>query len=131
MLPACGGKGDPVGARALPFKLPKAIMNKPDFDVLTIGNAIVDVFSRVEENFRARHDLTKGMMALVSEKQSAELFDDMGPSTQISGGSGANTAVGIASFGGKVAFIGKVKADRLGKVFSHDTQSAGVHFATP
>jgi sugar/nucleoside kinase (ribokinase family) len=106
-------------------------MNKPDFDVLTIGNAIVDVFSRVEEGFLARHDLTKGMMRLVSEEESADLFDDMGPSTQISGGSGANTAVGIASFGGKVAFIGKVKADSLGKVFTHDTQSAGVHFATP
>jgi sugar/nucleoside kinase (ribokinase family) len=106
-------------------------MNKPDFDVLTIGNAIVDVFSRVEEAFLARHDLTKGMMRLVSEEESAELFDDMGPSTQISGGSGANTAVGVASFGGKVAFIGKVKADQLGKVFTHDTQSAGVHFATP
>jgi sugar/nucleoside kinase (ribokinase family) len=106
-------------------------MTKPTFDVLTIGNAIVDVFSRVEDAFLARHDLSKGMMRLVSEKESAELFEDMGPSTQISGGSGANTAVGIASFGGKVAFIGKVKADRLGKVFSHDTQSAGVHFATP
>ena len=105
-------------------------MNKPDFDVLTIGNAIVDVFSRVEESFLARHGLTKGMMRLVSEKESAELFDDMGPSTQISGGSGANTAVGIASFGAKVAFIGKVKDDRLGKVFTHDTRSAGVHFAS-
>ena len=105
-------------------------MPKPSFDVLTIGNAIVDVFSRVEESFLARHGVTKGMMRLVSEAQSAELFDDMGPSTQISGGSGANTAVGVASFGGKVAFIGKVKADQLGKVFTHDTQSAGVHFAT-
>lgn len=105
-------------------------MTKPTFDVLTIGNAIVDVFSRVEESFLARHNLTKGMMRLVSEAESAELFDDMGPSTQISGGSGANTAVGVASFGGKVAFIGKVKADRLGKVFTHDTQTAGVHFAT-
>jgi sugar/nucleoside kinase (ribokinase family) len=106
-------------------------MTKPDFDVLTIGNAIVDVFSRVEEDFLTRHGLTKGMMRLISEEDSAALFDDMGPSTQISGGSGANTAVGIAAFGGNVAFIGKVKADRLGKVFTHDTQSAGVHFATP
>jgi sugar/nucleoside kinase (ribokinase family) len=105
-------------------------MTKPTFDVLTIGNAIVDVFSRVEESFLASHNVTKGMMRLVSEAESAELFDDMGPSTQISGGSGANTAVGVASFGGKVAFIGKVKADRLGKVFTHDTQTAGVHFAT-
>lgn len=106
-------------------------MTKPTFDVLTIGNAIVDVFSRVEEAFLSRHNVTKGMMRLVSEKESAELFEDMGPSTQISGGSGANTAVGIASFGARVAFIGKVKADRLGKVFTHDTQTAGVHFATP
>ncbi|WP_119390238.1 adenosine kinase [Taklimakanibacter lacteus] len=105
-------------------------MSKATFDVLTIGNAIVDVFSRVEEGFLARHNVTKGMMRLVTEKESAELFEDMGPSTQISGGSGANTAVGVASFGGKVAFIGKVKADRLGKVFTHDTQSAGVDFAT-
>ena len=106
-------------------------MTKPTFDVLTIGNAIVDVFSRVEETFLARHNVSKGMMRLVSEAESAELFEDMGPSTQISGGSGANTAVGVASFGAQVAFIGKVKADRLGKVFTHDTQSAGVHFATP
>jgi sugar/nucleoside kinase (ribokinase family) len=105
-------------------------MTKSNFDVLAIGNAIVDVFSRVEETFLARHSVTKGMMRLVSEVESAELFDDMGPSTQISGGSGANTAVGVASFGGKVAFIGKVKADRLGKIFTHDTQTAGVHFAT-
>ena len=106
-------------------------MTKPTFDVLTIGNAIVDVFSRIDEGFLARHNVTKGMMRLVSEKESAELFEDMGPSTQISGGSGANTAVGVASFGGKVAFIGKVKADQLGGVFTHDTQSASVHFATP
>lgn len=106
-------------------------MTKPTFDVLTIGNAIVDVFSRVDEGFLARHNVTKGMMRLVSEKESAELFDDMGPSTQISGGSGANTAVGVASFGGRVAFIGKVKADALGRVFTHDTRSAGVHFETP
>ncbi len=101
------------------------------FDVLCIGNAIVDVFSRVEESFLARHSVTKGMMRLITEKESAALFDDMGPSTQISGGSGANTAAGIASFGGKVAFIGKVKDDLLGKVFRHDMQAAGVHFATP
>jgi sugar/nucleoside kinase (ribokinase family) len=106
-------------------------MSKPGFDVLTIGNAIVDVFSRVEESFLARHGVNKGMMRLISEKDSAELFEDMGPSTQISGGSGANTAAGIASFGGKVAFIGKVKADTLGRIFTHDMRSAGVHFATP
>jgi sugar/nucleoside kinase (ribokinase family) len=105
-------------------------MTKPAFDVLTIGNAIVDVFSRVEENFLTRHNVTKGMMRLVNEKESSELFDDMGPSTRISGGSGANTAVGVASFGGSVAFIGKVKADELGRVFTHDTRSAGVHFDT-
>lgn len=105
-------------------------MTSSQFDVLTIGNAIVDVFSRVEEDFLARHKVTKGMMRLVSEQESAELFEDMGPSTQVSGGSGANTAVGVASFGGKVAFIGKVKADRLGHVFSHDTRAAGVDFAT-
>jgi sugar/nucleoside kinase (ribokinase family) len=100
------------------------------FDVLCIGNAIVDVFSRVDESFLAKHAVTKGMMRLVTEKESAALFDDMGPSTQISGGSGANTAAGIASFGGRVAFIGKVKDDPLGKVFRHDMQAAGVHFAT-
>jgi len=105
-------------------------MTQPTFDVLTIGNAIVDVFSRVDEAFLTRHNVTKGMMRLVSEKESAELFEDMGPSTQISGGSGANTAVGVASFGGEVAFIGKVKADALGRVFTHDTRSAGVHFET-
>src|SRR5262249_11801497 len=105
-------------------------MTAADFDVLGIGNAIVDVFARVEENFLVTRGLTKGMMRLIDEPEAHELYGMMGPSTQISGGSAANTIAGIASFGGKTAYFGKVKSDQLGDIFAHDLKAQGVRFET-
>jgi sugar/nucleoside kinase (ribokinase family) len=97
-------------------------------DVLTIGNAIVDVIARVDDAFIAKHNLTKGMMRLIDEPTAHELYGDMGPAIEISGGSAGNTAAGVASFGGKAAYFGKVKADQLGEVFRHDMRAQGVRF---
>jgi adenosine kinase len=98
------------------------------FDVLTIGNAIVDVLARVENDFIAKHKLSKGMMRLIDEATAEELFADMGPATVISGGSAGNTAAGVASFGGQAAYFGKVKADQMGDLFAHDMRAQGVFF---
>jgi sugar/nucleoside kinase (ribokinase family) len=99
-------------------------------DVLTIGNAIVDVLARVDDGFVKQHGLVKGSMNLIDEKRALDLYSAMGPSIEISGGSAGNTAAGVASFGGKAAFIGKVKRDQLGDVFEHDLVSTGVRYET-
>jgi sugar/nucleoside kinase (ribokinase family) len=99
-------------------------------DVLTLGNAIVDVIARSEEDFLLRHGLAKGSMTLIDESMAEKLYADMGPATVISGGSAANTAAGVASFGGRAAFMGKVKQDDVGALFGHDIRSMGVHFPT-
>jgi adenosine kinase len=101
------------------------------YDVIGIGNAIVDVIARTEDDFLARHGMHKGAMALIDEARADAIYQSMGPSTQISGGSGANTIAGVASFGARAAFIGKVKDDQLGKAFTHDIRAAGVAFSTP
>jgi sugar/nucleoside kinase (ribokinase family) len=101
------------------------------FDVLGLGNAIVDVIAQTEDDFLERHNLRKGAMTLIDERQAESLYAAMNPATIISGGSAANTIVGVASFGAKAAFIGKVKNDRLGQVFSHDIRAMGVAFDTP
>ena len=101
------------------------------YDVLGIGNAIVDVLARAEDDFLRQQEMTKGAMALIDESRAKAIYDAMGPATEISGGSAANTIVGVANFGAKAAFIGKVKDDELGKVFSHDIRAAGVAFDTP
>jgi sugar/nucleoside kinase (ribokinase family) len=105
-------------------------MASAEFDVLGIGNAIVDVFARVDDDFLLSRNLTKGMMRLIDEPEAHELYGRMGPSTQISGGSAANTIAGIASFGGRTAYFGKVKADQLGDIFAHDLKAQGVRFET-
>lgn len=92
----------------------------PTLDVLGIGNAIVDILARTEEDFLASRHLAKGSMQLIDETAAEALYQGMGPTEEISGGSGANTIVGIASLGGKAAFIGKVKEDHLGARFIHD-----------
>ncbi len=101
------------------------------FDVLGIGNAIVDVISTVDDSFLDENDLVKGSMQLINEKQAQAIYDIMGPGTEVSGGSTANTVAGLASFGNPSAFFGKVKADQLGDVFRHDISAAGVSFDTP
>ena len=106
-------------------------MSFPPLDVLTIGNAIVDVLARAEDDFLATHAMNKGGMALIDEPRAEQVYAAMGPGTEISGGSAANTAVGVASLGARAGFIGKVKADGLGTVFGHDIRAAGVAYATP
>jgi adenosine kinase len=106
-------------------------MPDPKFDVLGIGNAIVDVIARAEEDFLVRQKMHKGGMALIDEARADALYDAMGPGIEISGGSAANTIVGVAGFGGRAAFVGKVKDDELGRTFAHDIRAAGVAFDTP
>jgi sugar/nucleoside kinase (ribokinase family) len=105
-------------------------MAETKYDVLGIGNAIFDVLVRTDEAFLARHGMTKGGMALIDEARAAAIYDDMGPATEMSGGSAANTIVGVASFGARAAFIGKVKDDQIGRLYSHDIKAADVSFAT-
>ena len=106
-------------------------MSEATTDVLGIGNAIVDVLSRSEEAFLEERGLQKGAMQLIDEAQAADLYAAMGPGVEISGGSAANTIAGLASFGAKGAFVGKVRDDQLGDVFAHDIRSIGVAFDTP
>jgi len=105
-------------------------MTSAKYDVLGIGNAIFDVLVRTDEAFLARHGMTKGGMALIDEARAAAIYQDMGPATEMSGGSAANTIVGVASFGARTAFIGKVKDDQIGRLYSHDIKAADVAFAT-
>lgn len=100
------------------------------YDVLGIGNAIVDVIARAEDDFLVKHAMQKGGMALIDEARAQAIYSAMGPATQISGGSAANTIVGAASLGARAAFVGKVKDDELGKHFAHDIRAAGVSFDT-
>jgi sugar/nucleoside kinase (ribokinase family) len=100
----------------------------PTYDVLALGNAIVDVISHADDDFLIRHDLKKDSMALVDAYRADELYAAMGPTIETSGGSAANTAVGVAALGGRAAFIGKVRDDQMGNVFVHDIRAAGVDF---
>ncbi len=106
-------------------------MTSARYDVLGIGNAIVDVIARADEDFLLKQDMRKGGMALIDEARAQAIYDAMGPATEMSGGSAANTIVGLASLGGRAAFVGKIKADGLGRAFAHDIRAAGVSFTTP
>ena len=101
------------------------------YDVLGIGNAIVDVLARADDDFLIAQGMRKGGMSLIDEARAQAVYDAMGAAVEISGGSAANTVVGVAGFGGRTAFIGKLKADGLGQAFSHDIRAAGVTFTTP
>jgi sugar/nucleoside kinase (ribokinase family) len=104
----------------------------PDlYDVAAIGNAIVDVITPCAEEFLSSQGLVKGAMTLIDEGRADELYEAMAPGVETSGGSAANTVAGLASFGGRGAFIGKVAADQLGEVFGHDIRAIGAHFGTP
>ncbi len=105
-------------------------MKKKNYDVITFGNAIVDIVNPTDFNFLKNNSLVPGSMNLVTEEQSKKLLSQTNPKNIISGGSAANTAVGIASFGGKPAFIGKVKNDEYGNLFSNSLIEAGVTFNT-
>ncbi|MHA1157160.1 MAG: adenosine kinase, partial [Alphaproteobacteria bacterium] len=101
-----------------------------EFDALCIGNAIVDVMARTEDDFLVAHELIKGTMHLIDAERAAMLYDAMGPAIEASGGSAGNTAAGIASLGGNAAFVGKVADDTLGAFYRHDMTAAGISFDT-
>ncbi|MFE1597683.1 adenosine kinase [Methylobacterium sp. ID0610] len=97
-------------------------------DLLVLGNAIVDIIARTDEAFLVREAVHKGAMQLIDEARAEHLFAVMGPATIVSGGSGANTAVGAAQLGARTGFIGKVRDDELGRLFRHDLTATGVRF---
>jgi sugar/nucleoside kinase (ribokinase family) len=104
----------------------------PRFDILCIGNAIVDVVVRTDDTFLSKHDMRKGGMALIDAAAAEALYNSMPPGIETSGGSAANTAAVAAGLGAKVAYLGKVADDQLGGVFRHDITAGGVHFpSTP
>ena len=109
-------------------------MSEPKFGVVAVGNALVDVLAKTSEDFIAEqhkeHGMEKGSMTLIDEQRAVNLYGQMPPGTETSGGSAANTMAGFASFGGKGGFIGKIADDQLGKIFSHDIKSLGLTFDT-
>ena len=105
--------------------------DRGDIDVVGIGNALVDVLCHENEEFLLSHGLVKGTMQLINEAGARRLYEAMGPGVEMSGGSAANTIVGVASFGGRAHYVGKVRNDQLGDVFAHDLRSTGVEYATP
>ena len=103
-------------------------MANAPFDVVGVGNAIVDVIGQSDENYLTRLGLNKGTMTLIDDAQAEWLYSEMNTGVEISGGSAANTLAGIASLGGKGAYIGKVRDDQLGAVFSQDLKAIGVDY---
>jgi sugar/nucleoside kinase (ribokinase family) len=106
-------------------------MDAPTLDVVTVGSAIVDVLAHVDDALVDANGLVKGTMVLVDHDRSAAVYATMPAGVEVSGGSAANTAAGIASLGGAVAFVGKVRDDELGEIFTHDLRSTGVVYTTP
>ena len=105
-------------------------MTSSAYDVLGIGNAIVDILARTDDAFLTAQGMAKGSMSLIDEARAASIYGAMGPAVEVSGGSAANTIVGVADFGARGAFVGKVKKDTLGGVFTHDIRAAKVSFDT-
>ena len=101
------------------------------YDVAAIGNAIVDVIAPANDAFLAAEGLTKGAMMLIDEARATSLYGRMAAGIETSGGSAGNTVAGVASFGGKAAYLGKVAGDQLGEVYAHDMKAIGAHFDTP
>jgi sugar/nucleoside kinase (ribokinase family) len=106
-------------------------MSQARQDVVGIGNAIVDVIAHAEDWFLAAQSMAKGAMTLIEAERAEALYARMGPGVEMSGGSAANSMAGLASLGGRAAFIGKVRDDQLGAIFAHDIRAAGVTFRTP
>src|SRR3981189_2495519 len=105
-------------------------MTSAKYDVLGIGNAIFDILVQADESFLSRHGMTKGGMALIDEARALSIYRDMGPAIEMSGGSAANTIVGVASLGARAAYVGKVRDDQIGRLYTHDIRAAGVAFET-
>ncbi|MSP68360.1 MAG: adenosine kinase [Alphaproteobacteria bacterium] len=101
------------------------------FDVVGIGNAIVDILAHVDDTFLIRQGLNKGTMTLIDSAAADRLYAAMPPAIERSGGSAANTLAGVASFGGRGAFIGRVKDDPFGRIFTHDMRAGGLTFDVP
>ena len=101
------------------------------YDVVGVGNAIVDVIAQADDAFIADHGLNRGGMTLIDAARALELYDLMPPSIETSGGSAANTIAGVAGLGGRVAYVGKVRDDQLGAVFRHDLRAMGVGYDVP
>jgi sugar/nucleoside kinase (ribokinase family) len=101
------------------------------YDVVGIGNAIVDIIARCDDGFLSKHDLAKGFMRLIDAEEAGRLYEAMGPAIERSGGSVANSIAGLASFGAKCGFLGRVAADQFGGIFRHDIRSLGVTYDTP
>lgn len=106
-------------------------MTAPRYDVIAIGNAIVDVVASCSDELIDELGLNKGGMTLVDEDQARDLYDAMGPAREISGGSAANTLAGLSALGAQCAFVGQVADDQLGTVFAHDIRAVGIDFDTP
>lgn len=100
------------------------------FDVLGIGNAIVDILAFMEDDFLVKQGLAKGSMRLIDAAEAERLYAEMGPARMVSGGCAGNTVSGVASFGGTAAFVGKVAADELGRLYRHDIRALGIDFGT-
>src|SRR3569623_10591 len=106
-------------------------MNEPRYDVIAIGNAIVDMIAPCQDSLIDELQLNRGGMTLVDTERARELYDAMGPARETSGGSAANTLAGLAALGAQCAFIGQVADAQLGEVFTHDIQAVGIDFDTP
>lgn len=106
------------------------VLRPMKYDVIGLGNAIVDVLSPCDDAFLEENGLTKGSMALIDARRATELYQRMNSGREVSGGSVANSCAGIASLGGKAAYIGRVAPDQLGEVFAHDIRAAGVDFVS-
>lgn len=106
-------------------------MTKPRFDVLCVGNAIVDVIADADDAFLSKQNLHKGSMRLIDEAEAVRLYEAMGPGREISGGSAGNTAAGLAALGLRTAFVGQVADDQLGTIYQHDIESQGIDFLVP
>ncbi|MGH6876432.1 MAG: PfkB family carbohydrate kinase, partial [Rhizomicrobium sp.] len=105
-------------------------MQEAALDVVGIGNAIVDIIAHADDAFLSSQGMKKGGMTLIDEARAEALYATMGPAVQLSGGSAGNTIAGLASFGARTGYIGKIKDDPLGRIFRHDITSAGVNFPT-
>src|SRR6202795_2746053 len=105
-------------------------MTSAKYDVLGIGNAIFDVLVQTDESFLSLHGMTKGRMGLIDEARAASIYRDMVPAVEMSGGSAANTIVGVANLGARAAYVAKVKDDQIGRMYMHNIRAAGVAFET-
>ena len=125
---ALARRAEPVASPAVTVGREDMLQGDARFDVVGIGNALVDVISHAPDSFLTEHNLVKGWMDLIDTDRAVDLYQALGSAVEMSGGSAANTMCGVASFGGRAAYIGKVNDDELGQVFGHDMLAVGVQF---